>query len=256
MAYSRVEIQYEFPAGVKIVAEKSDEAMYQPAEKKVVVATATDPTVGIRRVQWVISRVTERPGFAEDVAIMTMDFMKHVTGTPNDTWNAADFDAVEAHLDTYWSAIKNQINESHVLDQFRWYRIGPKVVPPTQPSRITEKNTAGTSTTSALPPQVAISVTEKTPVRRCWGRHYIPGATVTTIETPGVVLDATVDQICNAANAMYQATHDAGYWPVVYSKTRAKAFAIESVQVDDLYDVIRRRRFDRPSYKKALGGIV
>jgi hypothetical protein len=255
VAYSRFKFRYEFPSGVEIVAEKADEAPYAAAEKKSIVASETDPGIGIRRVHVVWTRTSETAGMTEDVALCTHDFMNMTGGEPDDTWTAGDFTTLEGFLTTFYGTLAAFWDDSADITQYRWYRIGPRVNPPNPPVKVQTVAINGAGSAAMLPPQVAISVTERTAVRRCWGRFYLPSISSATLETTGRIKATSCTSIANAVDTCYKAAQAAGFQPVVYSKARAKAFSVESLQVDDLYDVQRRRRFDRPAIRELRTGV-
>jgi len=228
----------------EVEAFHTDETVYSAAETKALGSNANSPGTAVRRCQVVYTR--SPPGSTEDVAVTTHDFMNITGGNPDDTWNSADFASVEARLDTFFNAIKAELANIYTISQYRWYRIGPGIGTPNPPVRITTKAIVGTGTT-VLPPQMAISVTERTPVRKEWGRFYIPCLQRNSVDTAtGRISSTTQGAISTAAGALYQGAAADDFAPVVFGKARNKVYTVEKVQVDDLFDVIRRRRWDRP----------
>ena len=61
-------------------------------------------------------------GTGEDQAMTTMHFLNTTAEQPDDTWTEADFAAIEARLDTWWTALKTFFNQETVLAEYRWYR--------------------------------------------------------------------------------------------------------------------------------------
>jgi hypothetical protein len=152
--------------------ELTDENVYDPSEVEPLGLNAQEGEgIGVRRVQCVFNR--EPVGSVEDTAVVTLDFLNMTDDSPDDTWVDADFLSLETRLDTFWTALKPHMWNRVRLVQYRWYRIGPEIVPPNPAVRIMAKDING-SATAALPPQIAITVTEKTAVRKEWGRFYIP----------------------------------------------------------------------------------
>jgi hypothetical protein len=91
-----------------------------------------------------------------------------------------------------------------------------------------------------MPPQVSITVTEKTAVRREWGRLYLPSPRGTDVLLNTGRIDTTVQNgILNATLALYDGAAADDFMPVVYSPTRKKVYGVEKLQVDDLFDVQR-----------------
>ncbi len=186
----------------------------------------------------------------DDVAMTTHDFLKLTAGAPNDTWVEGDFTAIEGLFDTFWAAIDNYYRPETVVDELRWYRIGPQDPPPQPPVRVVDKNLPGASSTSVyqLPPQCAISVTEKTSVRRSWGRFYLPSPSTMPLTLDTGRLDSSFQTaVADATDAWYTGAETAGIQPVVLSQgTTPAARSIDDIQVDDVIDVIRSRRWKQP----------
>jgi hypothetical protein len=228
-----------------VEAFSSDEGMYTAAQTKKAGDAATPPGIGVRRCQLIFNR--EPAGSTEDVATTHMDFMNVTGGEPDDTWVDADFTTLETAISTWWTAVKTHCHTTTKLAQYRWYRIGPGVFPPNPPVKITTFTPVPGTGTDAMPPQVAASITLKPPARKQWGRIYIPGLSIASATSgTGRIVSTAQNNFANATDTLHGTAAAADFIPVVYSKTRSKAFAIESLQVDDLFDVIRSRRWDRP----------
>jgi hypothetical protein len=198
-----------------------------------------------------------------DDAVTTHHFLKLTSGAPNATWVEADFTAIETALAAFWTTMKGYYNANLTYKQVRWYKAGPSIVPPQGPVRIIDPNVAGTGTlTPGLPPQAAVSVTEKTSDAKSWGRFYMPPVNaVNGSGANGRILTATVTAFADAADTMYESFVTAGTPAVVYSSPKAsrstagggtlaatsgRALAVTQIQVDDLFDVIRSRRWNEP----------
>jgi hypothetical protein len=207
--------------------------------------------IGLRRAQLVFSR-TAPTGFGEDVAVMHFDFVNFTGGNPDDSWTTADFTTLETALNTWWTSIKSTCNNSLSTREYRWYRIGAGVTKPNPAVRVTSRVDQATGASNLLPPQVAISITRKTGLRKRWGRSYLPSINAGALNVDGHVTSAVCDTLATAENTLNTTAAAADFMPVVYSPTAARAYAVESVQVDNVFDVIRRRRFDSTTYRKRL----
>jgi hypothetical protein len=86
-------------------------------------------------------------------------------------------------------------------------------------------------------------VTEETAVRKRWGRFYIPGFVVTDVSTSGRFAGSVITQIADAAQTMYNEMNGAGRGFVSYRRADATFQLVSGIRVDDVPDVIRRRRF-------------
>jgi hypothetical protein len=230
----------------------SDESVYTAAQVKPLGTNANPPGIGVRRAMIVWER-EPTPGPPEDSAVSHVDFVNMTAGAPDDTWVTADFTTLEGYLDTWWAAIKSHVSEICILHQIRWYRVGPGLSTPNPAVRITERDSPGTDISDPLPPQVAMTVTNRTAVRKEWGRMYIPSPGAQQLHTSnGRITTATVDNLATATDALYASSTAADFIPVVWGKARNKTFSIEATQVDDLFDVQRRRRWDAPIYRKRI----
>lgn len=211
-------------------------------------------------------------GRVEDTDVCTFHFLKVVSGTPSNDWSSGtEYSAVESAFNTYWGTLKDDYPSYIHLDQYRWYKDGPAFwhqiggsgpfVPiGDNPSvRITEVDTAGTgSVTNMLPPQVAWSVTEITSSRRHWGRFYLPAAGATRLDSTGLLSSVELGGSLTASVTFYNACRAANAIPVVFSIAKpdratagggelpavgAVAYEVTSLQMDDICDVIRSRRW-------------
>ena len=233
----------------------------------------------LRKLQWKFSRAPAG-GTTEDVAVMTFHFIK--TPTPQGPWDdVADLGGIETLVRPYWGGLAPYYPPWIISDQFRWYKDGPAYyklngdgtgyipVGGNEAVRVTEENVPGTlSVTSMLPPQVAISVTELTSDRRHWGRWYLPAPSSILAEENGRVHTAELANMLSLAGAFYGQCIASGFQPVVFSiqkparpkrpsgtlpEQEAIAFAVTELQMDNLFDVIRRRRYDHATQKLKTG---
>jgi hypothetical protein len=210
----------------------------------------------------------------DDARINTYDFLKLVGGSPSDSWVAADFTAVESAFGQCWSTIKPYYNANLRHAQYRWYKSGPGIAPPQEPVRVVDVAVVGSSVSTAqLPPQCALACTELTSSRKAWGRVYWPamahavvGGTPPTDGT-GRYKSEVLTAFANSLDTYYEACRAAGAFPVVYSPakpsrpsaggtlaaTGARALTIDTIQVDDVPDVIRSRRHKATTLKVQRG---
>lgn len=227
----------------------------------------------LAKLQWRFSRQPSG-GVTEDVAVMTFHFLK--TSAPTLPWSETDPATIEDDLTTLWTAIAGDFSNMMRSDQYRWYRDGPayyELVPEEDPYRyqpigdnpafrVTEVDVAGGSATSMLPPQVAISVTEKTSIRGSWGRFYLPNPGVSIADPQGRVTPTWLSSVVAALGTFYGTLKAAGTPCVVFSIQKperprkngnmlgpepARALEITEIVMDNVFDVIRRRRWDHPT---------
>lgn len=217
-------------------------------------------------------------GTQEDADQTTFHFLNLTGGLPDSTWTGTDYGQVESAFDTFWTAMKPHHPAFMSLNEYRWFKSGPawdleSDSPYNPPERTTARSVAGTSTSEMLPPQVASSVTEIIPIRKRWGRFYWPSPTVTTTgSVKALSLEGRwsttggnfAPVLATAAVAFYNSCRTNELIPVVWSKHRsaytspaghaiaehaATAYEVTDLQVDNLPDVIRSRRYDGPTVR-------
>jgi hypothetical protein len=205
--------------------------------------------VAARRVLVQISR-----GTTVDPAIMHFDMVKAPAGTPTDAWSTTDYTTAETALDAWWTTTKAKVAGGYSLAQYGWYRCGVGITPPNPAIRVVSRSVAGTGAYGDLPPQVACSITFRTASRRSWGRTYLPLGALggSTDLSGGRFSNAYCDAIAGAAHTLVGALAAADLYLVVCSETKSALLNVESVEVDNVPDVIRRRRWKTSTYKKIL----
>jgi hypothetical protein len=183
---------------------------------------------------------------AEDPAQMHFDFLNITAGLPDDTWTSADYAQLEGYLDVFWATAKAQVCTKVSLSKITWYRHGPGIVAPNPAQRTVTRAVAGTASTNATAPQIASSLTFRTGIRRSWGRTYLPGLASTVLDANGRLAVASVTALAGATDALYKSANGADFPMVVCSNAHQAIYALEATEVDDVVDVIRRRRFKHP----------
>jgi hypothetical protein len=224
----------------------------------------------LRKLQWRISRAPT--GRIEDVDVCTFHFIKVSGGTPT-TWavDFSDLATIETALAAMWTTDKTDYPSFMHSDQFRWYKDGPAFyelngdgtayvpIGDNPAVRVTEVDVAGTSSSTAvLPPQVAWGSTEITSSRKHWGRFYLPAGDANRLDATGLLGSTELGSTLGAAVTFYNACRAASCLPVVWciqkpERTKknggtlapqaATAFEVTHLQMDDITDVIRRRRY-------------
>lgn len=102
---------------------------------------------------------------------------------------------------------------------------------------------AGSSTSSAMPADVAIVVSERsaTANRSGRGRFYLPQPSVDVVSSTGLLSSSTMTTIADAAGTAYSDALTAGFQPVIYSPTYKMSRPIISIDVGNHADTQRRR---------------
>lgn len=213
-------------------------------------------------VKW--SRVPSA-GIPQDAAMCTFHFLNLTDGDPDDTWTADDFGVAEGLLGTFWQDFNTWYRDDVVLSEIVWTKDGPAFTPfgalPHPTVRAISLDLPGTFTGTAptLTPQTAITVTEVTSakytvsdvegvgdqVRNRWGRFYLPPPAASAMAA-GRIADATCEDIADAAQTLYDSAADSDLPIVMYSPTTGSSWSVDAIHVDDIFDVIRSRRFETP----------
>lgn len=206
-----------------------------------------------RRMQLVADRPSAST-VSEDAAICTFDIAKIDGSGTVGSWSSTDYTTCEGLFTTFLNSYKPNFGSGCHFNQYRWYdmRFAPYTVSKPfrdsgPPQRVTSISIAGGSS-SSLPYQLAISVTEKTGSRRHWGRFYLPCPAQNTVDLPAPRITSAVQtSIATAAGVLYGGLMAANFLPVVPFTQVAGVpqrglMGITSVQVDDIFDVQRSRR--------------
>lgn len=219
--------------------------------------------------QFHITRDSGAPAGTDD-AIFTMHFLPLTADAPREISMPDDGTAIQVAMAAVWTALKTKYPATMKMQGMKLYRSGPDVLPPQPPIFTWTYGVAGTNGDQVIPPpQVALSVTNKTSDPGSWGRFYLPVGSWSAFSSGnGRFTQAVIDDVGNAFAFFQNSLVTAGLHPVVYSKAKpvrqtaaerragtlpgslpavgARALAIAQTQIDDIPDVIRRRRWNEP----------
>lgn len=213
-----------------------------------------------------------------DDAVVTFDIVNYTGGNIDGTWDDGDYNDVYARLGDILIAYAPYMSPGYTWTTLKSYVMGFNPAWAGSPSSLDispfmdsggpEKvmtmavNGAGTS---HLPGQVSCSVTEEVPVRRAWGRFYLPFCGANLLEpTTGRFNTGSLTTIVTAVHAAYSGLGTAELYPIVVHTQqgstksdpgggRVAAFSqVTHVKVDDVPDIIRRRRVKFPLFTARL----
>src|SRR5262249_54437151 len=138
------------------------------------------------------------------------------------------------------------------LAEYRWHDWDINDVALGPADRVTSRSVAGTTgATSRLPDQDAQTVTWTTASRRHWGRVYLPGIGFNRIDnTTGRWASTQVDAAALHFHTLATSLVAGGYDMVVVSRQFHALLTIDTISVDDIVDIQRRRRAKQASYHK------
>lgn len=204
----------------------------------------------------------------EDVRVCTFHCIKTVGGSPVASWDPADFVAMDNAFSAWWTSAKVLCTPDISWTRLKAYRAGPNVLPPQTPTYDIVKTAQAGSGAGGLPPQVALSVTEKAGAKKNWGRFYFPALAQATGGTSicgadGRPVNEVTTILADATDALYEAARIALTPFVIYHpalaanrptgnpptasslpERPAEAVTVESIQIDNVFDVIRNRRWE------------
>lgn len=208
----------------------------------------------------------------EDVRVCTFHLLKLSAGAPTADWVAADFTNVDAKFAAWWVALRAYFSSATGWSALKVYKAGPDIEPPQVPVFAEDfAPNFGTGAASQMPPQVAVTVTEKAGSKPHWGRFYLPApaALATVLGATGRLHATFQNALADATDTLYQDLKAVGLVPVVYrpplpvrqtaAERRAgtlpgslparagSAWTVDDISVDNIFDVIRSRRYDRPT---------
>jgi len=168
---------------------------------------------------------------------------------------------VENNFRTQWgSTLAALVQTRWTLAEFTWRNFGAAyplaedgTSKPGPIWRSTPDTSPGTAPGSALPDQIAATVTYRTASRKHWGRSYWGGVSANGLvgELQGKLSDAYVTSLCNGFAAWHEANAAepavTNLW--VWSAKHRGALSVTEISVDDVADIVRRRRAHSPSFR-------
>jgi hypothetical protein len=137
-------------------------------------------------------------------------------------------------------------------------------IPSGPPERVWSSSLTVGQYASLLPSQVAMTSTNLTPYPHHWGRNYWFAPHSEGITSSGHIPATSVDGLAQQVHNMYETWANAQFIPVVpitqYSLGGKPAqivpfrglLQVTGVQVDDVFDIQRRRRASTTTYRKIL----
>lgn len=223
----------------------------------------TDPTPGEwRHVQMVWTDTVS--GLKADEMIVTFDIANITNGGLDSSWTTQDYSTVTAQLAALFENWAAHMDSTVNSKEIRYYRraYNPYSVadpyPPSGPPEHVDPWVAVGADIRPMPHQVAVTHSEITTYPRHWGRAYWPALGATSSMVGGGRLSSTfVDAWATELQTVYDNLMTAEFFPCVPT-TRVNGVAsrqllgVQSIQVDNVADIIRRRRARQTTYRKVL----
>jgi hypothetical protein len=200
-------------------------------------------------------------GTREDRAVFGVWCAKIVGGGLYSRHDISELAGLETAADAFTTALKAFMSTSWQLVEYAWFFVtqdSPRddsgrsqLMGP--PARITSKSVFGSGGTQSLPHQCASTITLRTASRRHWGRSYIPGLSVGQVDAQyGRLTTTCTDGLASAMNTLHNTWQDAGTQLGTYSLLKPAFLTPKQIEVDDIFDIVRRRRAKQSAYKKLL----
>jgi hypothetical protein len=247
--------------------EKEDIARFVQSLYDNWVAMLTDSTDEWRRFVFVIDDMSSTE--AADDARFKIDIINNTGGEIDPTWTDADYNTVFGALQSFAQTYAIYMNANHRFLRVDAYRMkyneygvhspvagapDPPFVDSGPPESSHPVNLSGAANTYQSP-QVAMSVTLETPIRSHWGRFYLPALSAQSMAPDGHIITTVVDAIADEMNDLvtYLSAQD---FYIVVPATRHKnndfrgLSTVTGIRVDDVADVIRRRRLRHKTHMK------
>lgn len=206
-------------------------------------------TFGFSRCQIRYNRTTPT-GFREDVMVTHIDWVS-IQGAVCIPLGATAQAEMETALNTFHDNVAGLFPSSHTAVEYIWFNYVPIQNRPGPAERRTTTAKTGSATSSRMPDQLAITTTYQTCSRKHWGRSYWPMGAVANLDTTyGRVSNTRCDTLANHMDTLLKENGtDNTITPVVASIAYQAVLNIVELDVDNIFDVVRRRRAKFPSYR-------
>lgn len=187
-------------------------------------------------------------GTSEDRAQISFDVVNISGGDVDTSWTDADLNEAGGAIGTMLGLITGYQSTAFTWRECRAYAMrfnssGPGFADSGDPLKIFPYAASGTKgDTSVLPYQVSLSVTERTVLRKHWGRFYLPCPSTDLLDANGRWKSASIEAIAAIVGDMYEWWSNHDYLPVVASPGGRTLYSVTQIQVDDIPDIQRRRR--------------
>ena len=212
-------------------------------------------TFGCSKLTSVWTRTTPT-GTTEDVGTFSIHLAVVVGSGARAHLDSTQKAAAESDFSEFLDAMIAYINPGWTSSEFRWHDIqaGDAKYGPMDRVHV-HGMVGGAGSNTRLPDQLAATVTLKTASRLHWGRFYFPGICPPCIDLAyGRLTNTYVDLLASSTKALQVAlnANTAATEIGVFSKQYQAWLTVDEIQVDNVPDIIRRRRAKKKSYVKVF----
>jgi hypothetical protein len=216
-------------------------------------------TLGADRVSLRFGRLVPA-GAREDDMFISLTLAKIVGGGLYSTLLPAELASAETALGVWVSNWSGVASSGVSCVEYIWHELranhnttpkGSEAVGPAV--RRTTIAVAGANASSRQPDQLAVTETFRTASRKHWGRIYVPGLALPSYDTTyGRITNTRCDSLATATRTLEASwsalSFQLGIWTWKY-----KAFLpLSELRVDNVADIIRRRRAKQATYFKSF----
>lgn len=223
--------------------------------------------------EWRLLHLVAEPVTAlhtSDIAITTLDVVNITGGRIDSSWTDADYTAVQATVAATCGDYATKMSNQMKWKEVRYYRRAftpvpvdpptgdwpPAYIPSGPPERVMSMSLPG-QVASHQASQVAITSTLKTTYPAHWGRNYWPRPTASMVSPTGYIGSADVDYMASLAYNLTFGLAQKEFFTVVpvtqiQGRPARGLLGVTKVQVDNVWDVQRRRRLRNTTYRKQL----
>lgn len=197
---------------------------------------------------------------AADKFATTFDLVNITNGKVDNTWTSTDFTTCDTQLSNLLASWAANMNQNVGWTELRYYQMffndytsSKPFVKSGPPVHIHPAIFPGAGL-GAQAGQVALTSTEQTTYPKHWGRNYWPYPGALFEGNNRYVKHTVVDAFAAAQASVYSNLMTAEFFPVVpvtqVDKVPTRGLlGVTQIQIDDVYDVIRRRRPHLTTYR-------
>lgn len=215
--------------------------------------TVTDSAAavtGCNRAEVTFSRVSPT-GLREDLAAINFTIMKEAGALASFFTSGADLNAALTPLTTALTSLQAKMSSAWTIKEVRWYVVRDDQAHSGPAVRVDPIALTGSVAASRFPDQVSQTVSFITASRKHWGRVYLPGISSNHNDVAqGRITSAHCDATALIFRTMANSLQAAGFQLGVWSPTARSFLTLHELHVDDVWDIVRRRRAKQTLYRK------
>lgn len=238
----------------KIICDASTLSYWQGqsvfSDTSLAVATGT-PGVSKCTITWTRSTPA---GTREDLCTINLHMAVVVTSTTVTQLNSSQKADAETDINTCLTSVANLQSNQFSTAEIVWHDLLFSEAKYGPADRRTVSVITGAAASARMPDQDSATVTFRTASRTHWGRVYVPGLERGAFDTTYARINNTaVDNLALFFRTLQNnlVANTASTEIVVFSKQYLAALTVSELVVDNVPDVVRRRRPKQSSYRKS-----